>query len=68
MIMIMFHISLFVILGAAVAVPLSLEQAKLCMVNDLKDLSPLAIAYARARGNFLLNIFSLSMRIIFPQV
>ncbi|KAK3728339.1 hypothetical protein RRG08_043964 [Elysia crispata] len=36
--------------GAAVAVPLSLEQAKLCMVNDLKDLSPLAIAYARARG------------------
>ncbi|RUS78921.1 hypothetical protein EGW08_013299, partial [Elysia chlorotica] len=36
--------------GAAVAVPLSEEQAKLCMVNDLKDLSPLAIAYARARG------------------
>lgn len=36
--------------GAAVAVPLSEEQARLCMVNDLKDLSPLAIAYARARG------------------
>ncbi|BFZ22787.1 hypothetical protein BsWGS_25826 [Bradybaena similaris] len=36
--------------GAAVGVPLSSDEAKLCMVDDLADLSPLAIAYARARG------------------
>lgn len=37
--------------GAAVGTPLSPEQAKLCMVDDLSDqLTPLAIAYARARG------------------
>ncbi|XP_029646918.1 bifunctional purine biosynthesis protein ATIC [Octopus sinensis] len=36
--------------GAAVATPLSPEQAQLCMVDDLKELSPLAVAYARARG------------------
>jgi len=37
--------------GAAVGVPLSDDEAKLCMVDDLKhQLSPLAIAYARARG------------------
>lgn len=33
------------------AVPLTLGQAKLCMVDDLYDvLTPLATAYARARG------------------
>ena len=38
--------------GAAVAVALSDSDAQLCMVNDLKhELSPLATAYARARGN-----------------
>lgn len=32
-------------------VPLSEEEAKVCMVHDmLKDLTPLATAYARARG------------------
>lgn len=36
--------------GAAVGVPLSTEQAQLCMVSDIKDLTPLATAYARARG------------------
>ncbi|CAB4022901.1 Bifunctional purine biosynthesis PURH [Paramuricea clavata] len=37
--------------GAAVGVPLSPEQAKLCMVDDLYDiLTPVATAYARARG------------------
>ena len=37
--------------GAAVGVTLSDSDAKLCMVDDLKDiLSPLAVAYARARG------------------
>lgn len=37
--------------GAAVGSPLSKEQAKLCMVDDLYDsLTPLATAYARARG------------------
>lgn len=35
--------------GAAVAVPLSEELAKACFVDDL-DLSPVAVAYARARG------------------
>ncbi|XP_067618865.1 bifunctional purine biosynthesis protein ATIC [Eurosta solidaginis] len=37
--------------GAAVGLPLSHDQAKLCMVDDLYDnLTPLATAYARARG------------------
>ncbi|XP_034247277.1 bifunctional purine biosynthesis protein PURH [Thrips palmi] len=37
--------------GAAVGTPLSAEQAKLCMVDDLTgQLTPLANAYARARG------------------
>ncbi|KAI0220031.1 Bifunctional purine biosynthesis protein PURH [Lamellibrachia satsuma] len=37
--------------GAAVGVSLSSEQAKLCMVDDLAEiLTPLAMAYARARG------------------
>ncbi|EFN72513.1 Bifunctional purine biosynthesis protein PURH [Camponotus floridanus] len=37
--------------GAAVGVPLNDVQAKLCQVDDLYDqLTPLAIAYARARG------------------
>lgn len=36
--------------GAAVYAPLSVEQAKLCMVDDLTNMSELAVAYARARG------------------
>jgi len=37
--------------GAAVGIPLNESQAKLCMVNDMMDvLTPLATAYARARG------------------
>ena len=37
--------------GAAVGTTLSDEQARLCMVDDLQDqLTPLATAYARARG------------------
>lgn len=37
--------------GAAVGIALSHDQAKLCMVDDLFDqLTPLATAYARARG------------------
>ena len=37
--------------GAAVGVPLSAEQAELCQVSDMaSQLSPLATAYARARG------------------
>ena len=37
--------------GAAVGVAMSDSDAQLCMVDDLKDvLSPLAVAYARARG------------------
>ena len=37
--------------GAAVGVPLSPDDARVCMVDDMKEeLSPLAIAYARARG------------------
>ena len=35
--------------GAAVAIPLSIAEAQACFVDDL-ELSPLAIAYARARG------------------
>eukprot|EP00906_Rhabdomonas_costata_P014595 RCo020979 len=37
--------------GAAVAkVPLSAEELKVCMVDDMGPLSPIASAYARARG------------------
>ena len=36
--------------GAAVGVPLDEAQARLCMVDDLENLSPVAAAYARARG------------------
>lgn len=36
--------------GAAVGIPLSEVEAKVFGVDDLKDLSPLACAYARARG------------------
>lgn len=37
--------------GAACGYPLTVDQAKLCMVDDLlESLTPLAIAYARARG------------------
>jgi len=37
--------------GAAVGVPLSADDARLCMVEDLhKELTPIASAYARARG------------------
>lgn len=37
--------------GAAVGLPLSEDEARVCMVHDmLKDLTPLASAYARARG------------------
>lgn len=37
--------------GAAIGVPLDTIQAKLCQVDDLLDqLTPLATAYARARG------------------
>lgn len=36
--------------GAAVAVPLSGDERKVCMVEDLGELSQLATAYARARG------------------
>lgn len=44
--------------GAAVGVPLSEEEAKVCMVHDLlKDLSPLATAYARARGSDRMSSF-----------
>ena len=41
----------FLCVGAAVGVPLTDEEACLCMVSDMKaSLSPLATAYARARG------------------
>uniref|UniRef100_A0AAQ5ZHI7 Bifunctional purine biosynthesis protein ATIC n=1 Tax=Amphiprion ocellaris TaxID=80972 RepID=A0AAQ5ZHI7_AMPOC len=44
--------------GAAVGVPLTEEEAKVCMVHDmLKDLSPLATAYARARGSDRMSSF-----------
>ena len=45
--------------GAAVGLPLTEEQAKVCMVDDMKDeLTPLAVAYARARGNSYRNKYS----------
>ncbi|KAF7655282.1 hypothetical protein LDENG_00058330 [Lucifuga dentata] len=44
--------------GAAVGVPLSEQEAKVCMVsNMLQDLTPLATAYARARGSDRMSSF-----------
>ncbi|XP_061559531.1 bifunctional purine biosynthesis protein PURH [Phycodurus eques] len=44
--------------GAAVGVPLTEEEAKVCTVHDMfKDLSPLAAAYARARGSDRMSSF-----------
>ncbi|XP_041937601.1 bifunctional purine biosynthesis protein PURH [Alosa sapidissima] len=44
--------------GAAVGVALTEEEAKVCMVNDmLQDLTPLATAYARARGSDRMSSF-----------
>uniref|UniRef100_A0A3Q3FSQ2 5-aminoimidazole-4-carboxamide ribonucleotide formyltransferase/IMP cyclohydrolase n=1 Tax=Kryptolebias marmoratus TaxID=37003 RepID=A0A3Q3FSQ2_KRYMA len=44
--------------GAAVGVHLSEEEARVCMVHDLlKDLTPLATAYARARGSDRMSSF-----------
>uniref|UniRef100_A0A9J8CGB1 Bifunctional purine biosynthesis protein ATIC n=1 Tax=Cyprinus carpio carpio TaxID=630221 RepID=A0A9J8CGB1_CYPCA len=44
--------------GAAVGVALSEDEAKVCMVNDmLQDLTPLATAYARARGSDRMSSF-----------
>ena len=47
----MFSFSSVRISGAAVGTPLTREQASVCMVEDMMDeLTPLATAYARARG------------------
>ncbi|XP_075685754.1 bifunctional purine biosynthesis protein ATIC [Rhinoderma darwinii] len=44
--------------GAAVGVPLTEEEAQLCMVHDLyATLTPLATAYARARGSDRMSSF-----------
>ncbi|KAM8875999.1 bifunctional purine biosynthesis protein ATIC [Synchiropus picturatus] len=44
--------------GAAVGVPLTEEEARVCMVHDmLETLSPLATAYARARGSDRMSSF-----------
>ncbi|XP_067116951.1 bifunctional purine biosynthesis protein PURH [Osmerus mordax] len=44
--------------GAAVGVPLTEDEAKVCMVHDmLSDLTPLATAYARARGSDRMSSF-----------
>uniref|UniRef100_W5MV28 Bifunctional purine biosynthesis protein ATIC n=1 Tax=Lepisosteus oculatus TaxID=7918 RepID=W5MV28_LEPOC len=44
--------------GAAIGVPLSEEDAKVCMAYDVyKDLTPLATAYARARGSDRMSSF-----------
>ncbi|XP_040213529.1 bifunctional purine biosynthesis protein ATIC [Rana temporaria] len=44
--------------GAAVGVPLTEEEAQVCMVQDLfSSLTPLATAYARARGSDRMSSF-----------
>lgn len=44
--------------GAAIGLPLSENEAKLCMVDDVQDtLTPLACAYARARGGDRMSSF-----------
>ena len=43
--------------GAAVGLPLSDKQKKIYWVDDLEELSPLACAYARARGTDRMSSF-----------
>lgn len=44
-------LNLLSLAGAAVGTPLSEDEARVCMVHDLyPTLSPMATAYARARG------------------
>jgi phosphoribosylaminoimidazolecarboxamide formyltransferase/IMP cyclohydrolase len=56
--------------GAAVAVPMSDELEKAYFVNDIRPLSPLAMAYARARGADIMSSFgdcaALSDRVDLP--
>ena len=55
--------------GAAVGVALTDSEARLCMVDDLKDeLSPLATAYARARGEKPGGVCSIVRRFHSPKV
>lgn len=43
--------SWFSLLGAAVGIPLSEDEARVCMVYDMySSLTPVSTAYARARG------------------
>lgn len=44
--------------GAAVGIPLSSDEARLCMVDDLLEtITPIASAYARARGSDRMSSF-----------
>ncbi|XP_066246641.1 bifunctional purine biosynthesis protein ATIC [Euwallacea similis] len=44
--------------GAAVGIPLSQDEARLCMVDDLLNIiTPVATAYARARGSDRMSSF-----------
>jgi phosphoribosylaminoimidazolecarboxamide formyltransferase / IMP cyclohydrolase len=42
--------------GAAVGFPLSEIEKKVYFVDDMKELTPLANAYARARGDLSIRI------------
>ena len=44
--------------GVAIGLPLDEQAAKVFGVDDMKDLSPLACAYARARGELELLLLS----------
>ena len=46
--------------GAAVGLPLSDVEKKAYFVDDLGELTPLANAYARARGKFYKCLFKVS--------
>lgn len=49
----------FSIPGAAVGIPLSEDEAKVCMVYDMYEmLTPISTAYARARGQKNNSAFS----------
>lgn len=47
--------------GAAVGIPLSDIEKKVYFVDDIKELTPLANAYARARGIYLLYLCNISL-------
>ena len=46
---------------------MSVEDRKVCMVDDMEELTPLAEAYARARGTSSNSFIFLFLKIVCPS-